>query len=129
MRPWHVSANMNKLLRQADSRVGPIGCWTVGGIWVLTTLMAIALIGDSPYLGLFVAVLGGVAVALASYLNFQQATARQTGIAKEEAASKQPPRPELPITAGLPRGQVSAEDEWSPAPIRNAELGMPNHKE
>ncbi len=120
---------MNKPLRQADSYLGPIGCWTVGGIWVLTALTAIALIGDSPYLGLLEAVLGGVAVALASYLNFQQTATKQAGIAKEEANFEQAPRPELSTTTRSPLGQVSAEDEWSPAPLRNSGPGMPNHEE
>ncbi|NOZ07159.1 MAG: hypothetical protein GXP41_12550 [Chloroflexi bacterium] len=120
---------MSNPLRQADFRIGPIGCWTVGGIWVLTALMAIALIGDSPYLGLLVAGLGGVAVALASYLNFQQTATKQVGIANKEANSGQTPLPESPATKGAPLGQVSAEDEWSPAPLRNSGPNAPDHED
>ncbi len=39
-------------------------------LWVLTSLVAIALIGDTPYLALAVTVLAGVALALNIYLDF-----------------------------------------------------------
>ena len=42
-------------------------------IWVMATLLAIALIGEQPYLGLAVAILGGVALGLASIIAFDEA--------------------------------------------------------
>jgi hypothetical protein len=40
----------------------------VPAIWVLGSLMAIAVIGDAPYLGLAIAILAGIALGLATHL-------------------------------------------------------------
>lgn len=46
-------------------------CLTVLGIWVLASLLAIAYIGSHPYLGLAIAVLGGVAFGVAAFLTYE----------------------------------------------------------
>jgi hypothetical protein len=63
-----TAINMNTTPRKTEPKTAPPGCWTVGAIWVLTSLTAIALIGDTPYLGLAVGILGGIALGLASFL-------------------------------------------------------------
>ena len=44
---------------------------TVLGIWVLASLLAIAYIGSHPYLGLGIAILGGIAFGVAAFLNYE----------------------------------------------------------
>ena len=44
-------------------------CLTIFGIWVLASLLAIACIGSHPYLGLGIALLGGVAFGAAAFLS------------------------------------------------------------
>lgn len=46
-------------------------CLTVLGIWVLASLLAIAYIGSHPYLGLAIAVLGGIAFGVAAFLSYE----------------------------------------------------------
>ena len=46
-------------------------CLTVLGIWVLASLLAIAYIGSHPYLGLGIALLGGVAFGVAAFLSHE----------------------------------------------------------
>jgi hypothetical protein len=46
-------------------------CLTVLGIWVLASLLAIAYIGSHPYLGLVIAVLGGIAFGVAAFLTYE----------------------------------------------------------
>jgi hypothetical protein len=46
-------------------------CLTVLGIWVLASLLAIAYIGSHPYLGLGIAVLGGIAFGIAAFLSYE----------------------------------------------------------
>lgn len=46
-------------------------CPTVLGIWVLASLLAIAYIGSHPYLGLAIAVLGGIAFGVAAFLTYE----------------------------------------------------------
>jgi len=46
-------------------------CLTVLGIWVLASLLAIAYIGSHPYLGLVIAVLGGIAFGVAAFLAYE----------------------------------------------------------
>ncbi len=46
-------------------------CLTVLGIWVLASLLAIAYIGNHPYLGLGIAVLGGIAFGVAAFLTYE----------------------------------------------------------
>ena len=46
-------------------------CLTVLGIWVLASLLAIAYIGSHPYLGLAIAVLGGIAFGVAAFLTYE----------------------------------------------------------
>ncbi len=41
-------------------------------LWALGSLLAIAFIGDQPYLGLAIAILGGVGVGLASVLAYDR---------------------------------------------------------
>ena len=44
-------------------------CLTVPGVWLLASLLAIAYIGDNPYLGLGIAILGGVAFGVVAFPN------------------------------------------------------------
>lgn len=46
-------------------------CLTVLGIWVLASLLAIAYIGSRPYLGLGIALLGGIALGVAAFLSYE----------------------------------------------------------
>ncbi len=46
-------------------------CLTVLGIWVLASLLAIAYIGSHPYLGLGIAILGGIAFGVAAFLSYE----------------------------------------------------------
>ena len=46
-------------------------CLTVLGIWVLASLLAIAYIGSHPYLGLAIAVLGGIAFGVVAFLSYE----------------------------------------------------------
>jgi predicted outer membrane lipoprotein len=46
-------------------------CLTVLGIWVLTSLLAIAYIGSHPYLGLVIAVLGGIAFGVVAFMSYE----------------------------------------------------------
>jgi hypothetical protein len=46
-------------------------CLTVLGVWVLASLLAIAYIGSHPYLGLAIAVLGGIAFGVAAFLTYE----------------------------------------------------------
>lgn len=46
-------------------------CLTVLGIWVLASLLAIAYIGSRPYLGLGIAVLGGIAFGVAAFMSYE----------------------------------------------------------
>lgn len=46
-------------------------CLTVLSIWVLASLLAIAYIGSRPYLGLGVALLGGIALGVAAFLSYE----------------------------------------------------------
>jgi len=46
-------------------------CLTVLGIWVLASLLAIAYIGSHPYLGLAIAVLGGIVFGVAAFLSYE----------------------------------------------------------
>ena len=46
-------------------------CLTVLGIWVLASLLAIAYIGSHPYLGLGIALLGGIALGVVAFLNYE----------------------------------------------------------
>jgi hypothetical protein len=46
-------------------------CLTVLGIWVLASLLAIAYIGSHPYLGLGIALLGGIAFGVAAFLSYE----------------------------------------------------------
>jgi len=57
-------------------------CLTVLGIWVLASLLAIAYIGDRPYLGLGIALLGGIAFGVVAFLSYEEerrAGARERG--------------------------------------------------
>jgi len=47
-------------------------CLTVLGIWVLASLLAIAYIGSHPYLGLGIAILGGIALGVAAFLTYEE---------------------------------------------------------
>jgi hypothetical protein len=47
-------------------------CLTVLGVWVLASLLAIAYIGDHPYLGLAIALLGGIAFGVAAFLSYEE---------------------------------------------------------
>lgn len=89
-----------------------VGCWTVGGIWVLTSLTAIALIGDTPYLGLTVAILAGVAVGLASFLHFQTEQATPSPSA-ENAEAPNVDRDTLHWLEGTTQESLTT-DSWSP---------------
>ena len=44
---------------------------TVLGIWVLVSLLAIAYIGSRPYLGLGIAIAGGIAFGVAAFLSYE----------------------------------------------------------
>ena len=44
---------------------------TVLGIWVLASLLAIAYIGSHPYLGLGIALAGGIAFGVAAFLSYE----------------------------------------------------------
>jgi hypothetical protein len=44
---------------------------TVLGIWVLASLLAIACIGRRPYLGLGIALLGGIAFGVVAFLTYE----------------------------------------------------------
>lgn len=46
-------------------------CLTVLAIWVLASLLAIAYIGSHPYLGLGIAVLGGIAFGVVAFLSYE----------------------------------------------------------
>jgi hypothetical protein len=46
-------------------------CLTVLAIWVLASLVAIAYIGRYPYLGLGIAILGGIAFGVAAFLSYE----------------------------------------------------------
>ena len=46
-------------------------CLTVLGIWVLASLLAIAYIGSHPYLGLGIAILGGIAFGVVAFLSYE----------------------------------------------------------
>lgn len=43
---------------------------TVLAIWVLASLVAIAYIGSHPYLGLGIALVGGIAFGVAAFLSY-----------------------------------------------------------
>jgi len=47
-------------------------CLTVLGVWVLASLLAIAYIGDRPYLGLAIALLGGIAFGVVAFLSYEE---------------------------------------------------------
>ena len=47
-------------------------CLTVLGVWVLASLLAIAYIGSHPYLGLGIAILGGIAFGVAAFLSYKE---------------------------------------------------------
>jgi len=81
LRENDTAIDMDTASPKSEPGTAPPGCWTVGAIWLLTSLTAIALIGDTPYLGLTVAILGGVALGLASFLYDR---GRKSGGAKRE---------------------------------------------
>jgi hypothetical protein len=47
-------------------------CLTVLGVWVLVSLLAIAYIGNHPYLGLAIALLGGIAFGVVAFLSYEE---------------------------------------------------------
>jgi hypothetical protein len=47
-------------------------CLTVLGVWVLASLLAIAYIGSHPYLGLGIALLGGIAFGVIAFLSYEE---------------------------------------------------------
>jgi len=63
-------------------------------IWVLFSLLAIAFIGTRPFVGLAIAVIGGIILGIYSFVDFE---ARQ----REEWAKHQQ---EMRETAGAPEG-------------------------
>lgn len=44
--------------------------WHAFAVWLLVSLVAIALVGDNPYLGVAVAVAGGVCFGLLNAMTF-----------------------------------------------------------
>jgi hypothetical protein len=46
-------------------------CLTVLGIWVLASLLAIAYIGSHPYLGLGIAILGGIILGIVAFVSYE----------------------------------------------------------
>ena len=46
-------------------------CLTVLGIWVLASLLAIAYIGSHPYLGLGIAIAGGIALGVVAFISYE----------------------------------------------------------
>ena len=46
-------------------------CLTILGIWVLASLLAIAYIGSHPYLGLGIALLGGIIFGIVAFLSYE----------------------------------------------------------
>ncbi len=63
-------------------------CLTVLGVWVLASLLAIAYIGDRPYLGLAIALLGGIAFGVVAFLSYEEdrrAGAGSEGVDEENA--------------------------------------------
>jgi hypothetical protein len=47
-------------------------CLTVLGVWVLASLLAIAYIGSHPYLGLGIAIIGGIAFGIVAFLSYKE---------------------------------------------------------
>jgi len=90
----------------------------------LTSLTAIALIGDSPYLGLTVAILAGVAVGLASFLHFQ--TGHATPVPSEKKTETPTADPNaLHWLEGTTQESLTT-DSWSP-PIPTGPESTPRH--
>ena len=54
-------------------------CLTVLGVWVLASLLAIAYIGSHPYLGLGIAILGGIAFGVAAFLSYKEEHGEKDG--------------------------------------------------
>jgi hypothetical protein len=48
-------------------------------IWILGSFLAIAIIGDQPYLGIAVAILAGVAVGITHLVAFDKAEGKEKG--------------------------------------------------
>jgi 1,4-dihydroxy-2-naphthoate octaprenyltransferase len=46
-------------------------CLTVLGIWVLASLLAIAYIGSHAYLGLGIALAGGIAFGVVAFMSYE----------------------------------------------------------
>lgn len=44
----------------------------VVGIWILVSVLAIAIIGDWPYVAIAVAIVGGVVVGIAQLVGFEE---------------------------------------------------------
>jgi hypothetical protein len=59
----------------------------VPAIWVLGALVAIAIIGDQPYLGLAVAILGGIATGIAIVLAYDRDRSSREGQVKKGAGT------------------------------------------
>jgi len=73
-------------------------------IWILFSLLAIAYIGTRPFVGLAIAVIGGIILGVASFLDFE---ARQ----REEWARRQQ---EMEETPGTPEADDAVAAERGP---------------
>lgn len=65
-------------------------------VWILFSLLAIAYIGQHPYLGLAIAIVGGIVLGILSFLYFEPAPGAKRGThALPHAEDAAAPTPEL----------------------------------
>jgi hypothetical protein len=61
---------------------------TVLAIWIAASLLAIAILGDLPYLGIAVAICGGVVVGITHLLAFDRQGKKEAESEKEARGSR-----------------------------------------
>jgi hypothetical protein len=78
-------------------------------LWVLFSLLAIAYIGQNPYLGLTIAIMGGIIMGVVAFRNFE-ATMREEREARQEAETHDQQRAEAPQEPSSPEAEEGGDD-------------------
>jgi|GEM_PF-2024930 len=79
---------------------------TVILLWILFSLLAIAYIGDHPYLGLAIAIGGGIIMGVVAFLNFEMTIREERALQEVSGADS----PEVSPTPPFPTDDPQAVD-------------------
>ncbi|OGO43793.1 MAG: hypothetical protein A2Z04_05130 [Chloroflexi bacterium RBG_16_57_9] len=79
---------------------------TVILLWILFSLLAIAYIGDQPYLGLAIAIGGGIIMGVVAFLNFETTMREERALQDASGTGS----PEAPSTPSLPTDDPQGAD-------------------